>query len=352
MPTPSLIGPLFVGPLDIVGDIHGEIDALRDLLKHLGYAETGEHPAGRRLVFIGDLTDRGPDSPAVAALVADLVKRELAQCVLGNHELNLLREARKEGNGWHYEENHDLRDGKFTTARALAAEHRPALRGFLESLPLALERADLRLVHAAWDPPSIAAVRSAPLTALELYAVHDRAGIERAQSTGLAERAEVERDAYATHLKDPHFAMPLLPNEGALEELHQLSNPVRIITSGIERVAQKPFFASGKWRMVERIPWWDEYRESTPVIIGHYWRWPTPAARDAHSRGEPDMFEGHAWHHWFGAGHNVFCVDFAVGARYRERVTGHRGQFECRLAAVRWPERELVLDDGRGMALE
>ena len=94
MPTPSLIGPLFVGPLDIVGDIHGEIDALRDLLKHLGYAETGEHPAGRRLVFIGDLTDRGPDSPAVAALVADLVKRELAQCVLGNHELNSPRLGR------------------------------------------------------------------------------------------------------------------------------------------------------------------------------------------------------------------------------------------------------------------
>jgi hypothetical protein len=68
----ALIAPLFEGPIDIVGDIHGdihgEIDALRDLLMHLGYNVEGEHPEGRRLIFIGDLTDRGPDSPAVATL--------------------------------------------------------------------------------------------------------------------------------------------------------------------------------------------------------------------------------------------------------------------------------------------
>jgi len=32
----SLIQPLFDGPLDIVGDVHGEIDALRSLMRHLG----------------------------------------------------------------------------------------------------------------------------------------------------------------------------------------------------------------------------------------------------------------------------------------------------------------------------
>jgi hypothetical protein len=33
----SLIQPLFDGPLDIVGDVHGEIGALRSLMHHLGY---------------------------------------------------------------------------------------------------------------------------------------------------------------------------------------------------------------------------------------------------------------------------------------------------------------------------
>jgi hypothetical protein len=345
--TTTLIGALFEGSIDVVGDIHGEIDALRDLLKHLGYNFAGEHPEGRRLIFIGDLTDRGPDSPAVSTFVSNLVNRDLAQCVLGNHELNLLRQERKEGNGWHFEDNHDHQEGKFNSARALTAEHRPALRSFLESLPLALERSDLRLVHAAWDRPSIAEVRSSTLTALDLYDLHERVGIRRAQETGLTERAHAERAAHKGNLKDLHFPMPLLPNVAALEEVQQLSNPVRIITSGIERAARKPFFASGKWRMADRIPWWDDYEDSTPVIIGHYWRWPTPAARHAHSRGEPDMFSEYASHHWFGGRRNVFCVDFAVGARYKERASGPPASFECRLAAVRWPERELVFDDGR-----
>ena len=350
-PAP-LIGALFEGPIDIVGDIHGEIDALLDLLQYLGYSMTGEHPDRRRLIFIGDLTDRGPDSPAVATFVADLVTRGLAQCVLGNHELNLLRQARKEGNGWHFEDNHDHRDGKFMTARRLASEQRPALQSFLESLPLALERSDLRLVHAAWDARSIAAIRSSELTALKVYDLHEKATEERAKETGLTDRAGAEHSAYSAKLKDLNFSMPLLPNVAALEELQQLNNPVRIITSGIERAAQKPFFASGKWRMADRIPWWDEYDDAIPVIIGHYWRWPTPAARDSYSRGEPDLFVKHKSHHWFGLRHNVFCVDFAVGARYKERVSEPTPQFECRLASVRWPERELVFDDGRQMRLE
>ena len=83
-----LIAPLRDGPVDVVGDVHGEIDALNALLAQLGYDERGAHPQGRHLVFIGDLCDRGPDSPAVLERVMDLVQRGAAQGVLGNHELN------------------------------------------------------------------------------------------------------------------------------------------------------------------------------------------------------------------------------------------------------------------------
>jgi hypothetical protein len=137
----------------------------------------------------------------------------------------------------------------------------------------------------------------------------------------------------------------------ALDALHQDANPVSIVTSGLERVAERVFYASGRWRMVDRYPWWDAYQDVIPVIIGHYWRWPTAAARDKYSRGEPDLFKGYAPHHWFGAKGNVFCVDFAVGARYKERAPGFAESFECRLAAVQWPERELVFDDGRRIPL-
>lgn len=50
------------GPVDIVGDIHGEIDALRSLMDRLGYGRHGDHPEHRKLVFVGDLCDRGPDT--------------------------------------------------------------------------------------------------------------------------------------------------------------------------------------------------------------------------------------------------------------------------------------------------
>ena len=51
--------------LDIIGDIHGEISALENLLGHLGYDEKGNHPENRTLVFVGDLVDRGENSWAV-----------------------------------------------------------------------------------------------------------------------------------------------------------------------------------------------------------------------------------------------------------------------------------------------
>ena len=143
-------------------------------------------------MFIGDLTDRGPDSPAVVELVSSLVSRQLAQCVLGNHELNLLREARKEGNGWCFDDNQDHRKNKFLESRALKAENRPAIHAFLGNLPIALERSDLRLVHAAWHPASIEGIRASPFSALELYSLrHDRA-IQLGMDTGLADRANLE----------------------------------------------------------------------------------------------------------------------------------------------------------------
>ncbi len=73
------------GPLDIVGDVHGERRALEALMAAAGYDRAGRHPEGRSLVFVGDLVDRGPDSPGVVDLVRRLVESGRAQAVLGNH---------------------------------------------------------------------------------------------------------------------------------------------------------------------------------------------------------------------------------------------------------------------------
>ncbi len=89
------------GPFDIIGDVHGCYDELRTLLDRLGYAVEGPReapvvrpPKGRRALFLGDLVDRGPDSPGVLRLVMSMVRQGDALCILGNHEAKLSRKLR------------------------------------------------------------------------------------------------------------------------------------------------------------------------------------------------------------------------------------------------------------------
>ncbi|MEU5104350.1 polynucleotide kinase-phosphatase [Streptomyces sp. NPDC021354] len=88
------------GPFDIIGDIHGCRSELETLLGRLGYALDRDtlgrpvdatHPEGRTAVFVGDLVDRGPDSPGVLRLVMGMVASGAALCVPGNHENKLGR---------------------------------------------------------------------------------------------------------------------------------------------------------------------------------------------------------------------------------------------------------------------
>lgn len=89
------------GPFDIIGDIHGCYDELLALLDKLGYhvdstvnPPQAQHPEGRRVIFLGDLVDRGPNSPAVLHLVMNMVTAGTALCVPGNHEIKLLRKLK------------------------------------------------------------------------------------------------------------------------------------------------------------------------------------------------------------------------------------------------------------------
>jgi protein phosphatase len=83
------------GPYDIIGDIHGCYDETLDLLAALGYApdDAGiwRHPAGRRIIFLGDLVDRGPNAVATVDLARRMVAAEAALCVPGNHDMKLVR---------------------------------------------------------------------------------------------------------------------------------------------------------------------------------------------------------------------------------------------------------------------
>jgi len=85
------------GPFDVIGDVHGCRAELEQLLTTMGYEierdgagwpVNARHP-DRRAIFVGDLVDRGPDTPGVLRLVMGMVKAGTAFCVSGNHEAKL-----------------------------------------------------------------------------------------------------------------------------------------------------------------------------------------------------------------------------------------------------------------------
>ncbi len=125
------------GPFDVIGDVHGCRAELERLLAALGY-ELERDPEGRpvsarhpqrRAVFVGDLVDRGPDTPGVLRLVMGMVAGGAAFCVSGNHEAKLLRALR----GKNVKVNHGLAESLAQLA-AETEEFRAEAERFIDGL--------------------------------------------------------------------------------------------------------------------------------------------------------------------------------------------------------------------------
>jgi serine/threonine protein phosphatase 1 len=70
-----------------IGDIHGRLDLLDQLLDHIAADDAARGAAQTGIIFLGDLVDRGPDSAGVVSRVRDLCKnRADVRCLCGNHE--------------------------------------------------------------------------------------------------------------------------------------------------------------------------------------------------------------------------------------------------------------------------
>jgi hypothetical protein len=339
----SLIQKLFKGKLDIIGDVHGELDALKSLVQKLGYDKDGNHPEGRKLIFVGDLVDRGPDSPGVVRFVKNLISRGNAQMVLGNHELNVLQHKAKSGAGWYFEQQVQKDKDYHPFATSHEASEKREIYDFLSSLPLALENDELRIVHAAWINEKIEIARKFPLGSIsKTYLELEQSINENIRTTGLLQNYHLEQEEWAEELEDPYAEIPFLEYTCQYNLAHQMNNPLRVLTSGVEKRTDKHFFASGKWRFIQRDNWWDNYNESTPVVVGHFWR---KFNAKKHGKAE-NVFAGIAPNAWHGKNKNVFCVDYSVGARFLERKNKVKEGTYGRLGALRWPEKELYFEDG------
>jgi len=158
------------GPFDIIGDVHGCFTELAGLLAKLGYTVddgggSARHPEGRTAVFVGDLVDRGPATPAVLRLVMGMTAEGSGLSVAGNHEAKLLRALR----GRDVTTGHGLAESLAQLA-AEPPEFRPQAAAFLDGLLGHVVLDDGRLVVAhAGLPAAMHGRASAAVRAFALY---------------------------------------------------------------------------------------------------------------------------------------------------------------------------------------
>ena len=160
--------PYPLATIDIIPDIHGQAEKLRRALTNLGWRSNGggwahSDPA-RQVIFLGDFIDRGPDNAGVIRIVRDLMEAGRARAVMGNHELNALHFHMRDAQTGQPLRSHDAKN---------TAQHESFLREFpldsrqacevldwMRGLPLFIEDASFRAVHAAWIPKAIDDLRA------------------------------------------------------------------------------------------------------------------------------------------------------------------------------------------------
>lgn len=312
--------------LDIIGDIHGQDETLEALLTDLGYHQ-GRHPEGRRLVFLGDLVDRGQKSFEVADRVRQLCETGEHLCLMGNHEFNLVE--------WRRDRMKPKKSNEATIGEIKQRRERwtPVL-DFFETLPVALELQDLRVTHAVWheaafqaiapvlsSPPKSAPVRAEPWGSLiRLHSPYEDGHL----------RARLPRDK--------------LPGQGepALE----------VFLKGYEIPARPPFIDNDEVeRDKERARWWQgtppEVLRDKRVIFGHYWNLPPVSGRHEafappHPSGHPELRAWAEAHHE----HVEESGSLAVPSNVHAVCVDYNGvtNIEVRacVGAYRYPEAEVV----------
>lgn len=331
--------------LDIIGDVHGQLGALMALLDQLGYREDpGQglvHPEGRRLLFIGDLIDRGPDSFEVARRVARACEAGQAACLMGNHEFNLIRWRRGLAGP---------KPSNVATIRTIQeawAAWEPLL-DFFERLPLAIALpgapgGELRATHAAWNPVC--------LEALEVL-----------RQPGAGGRLGAGWDPYV-RLYSPfeggqlRAGLPTQPFQDPVAGLQE-DPALDIWLKGYE-IDGPPFLDNdGTPRSRVRAEWWREPRAQVPgrAVCGHYWNMPPLVDGDEAPRFSPPFPSGHPDQRaWLDAratrvpasgrlpvpaGVPVVCVDY-------NGVTRAEAGNPC-VGAYRHPEAEVAWSSDAG----
>lgn len=297
---------------DLIGDIHGHADELVRLLAALGYEERGGvyRRSDRKVVFLGDFIDRGPEIRRVLEIVRPMVEAGHALAVMGNHELNAL--------AYHTEDRDSPGDHLRRRTPKNEKQHRatleqlpsPELRSHLEwfrTLPLWLDLDGLRAVHACWDERAmgqITARRDHGGTTTEFLHSACRKGSPLFAPVEVVLKGKEGRlpDGASFRDKDGHVRTEIrtrwyLPPHGQTYRTYALQSDEIACDLKLDEAvvaAAAPYPAAAK-----------------PVFVGHYWL----------SAQRPELLAG-----------NVACLDYSVA----------KGGFLC---AYRWNGEQTLNSD-------
>lgn len=150
------------GPVSVIGDVHGQIEMLVDIIEQLRRRPDFEK---RWILFIGDFVDRGTDSCGVMDLVVDLMNsHRRCTAIAGNHELAMAAalgwvptpEFCQWGKRWvdHYDseptfESYGASHGDLAGLKAVVPA---AHKNLIARLPWCVEHPQYLFVHAGLDP--------------------------------------------------------------------------------------------------------------------------------------------------------------------------------------------------------
>ncbi|NEZ67340.1 hypothetical protein D0962_32065 [Leptolyngbyaceae cyanobacterium CCMR0082] len=258
--------------LDAIGDIHGLANTLQTMLHKLGYDENLIHPEGRKLCFLGDLVDRGPQSLEVLDIVMQAVSQG-HYCVRGNHDNNLARGLRGD--------TIKSKSTRGTLHKAMQRDqdYQARIREFIQSLPSFYRYRDYVLCHGdiEWFDPVLQPAHDRVYGRCRLGENHDTDGVFRKTSNLTVVRGHIPLTSAGERTysleKGAGFGGPLAAMR--LPEQEQLDVPCEFDYSKCPPSFAKQMEALVPKKLVKRVNegWLTLYKYSSKAFF-------TPSAWD------------------------------------------------------------------------
>jgi hypothetical protein len=273
--------------VDIIGDIHGHADKLEELLIKLDYKrfKKGFKHDFRKVIFVGDYIDRGPNNLRVIEIVRNMVDAGNAIALCGNHEHNAICFNTKIETGYlreHSIKNYHQHSATLKQFLGKQSQYDETIEWF-KSLPLFYETDSFRVVHATWEENAIRYLKentdNGMLQDQQYFDLVDQEsdlfkaievtckGKEQTLPQG---KSFLDKDG--TERNEIRIKWWLNPSKTSLKEISLLDN----LDLSEERLN------------LENTSYYDEFQ--LPVFFGHYWL-----------KGAPNLYRN-----------NICCLDYSI----------------------------------------